>query len=315
MKADKGMTRKGFIGGMAALGAARAFAQDLSPTGVASLDAIQAEINEVTPTDFKDYCRPSVNLEDFAPLAEEPKFAVFRRLDAAFRKVMDEVRATKVPVGGVPAVWYVYNMGVVVKTHEALFSIDLQHRLAEELAPDLDFALITHNHHDHYTRRFYQTMNDRLHKTVVSNFADNYGAYFAKNPAGYTRGGKTFWFKDVTVKTSMSDHNKYLIDFTMPFEITVGDFRIFHSGDSQNIDKLNPADAPDLWFVHPFCGMKAADGVAKFHPKKTALVHLNELGHAKNRWRFTYKDGLARKAQVEAAGGVAVVPLWGERLV
>lgn len=315
MKTVGKLTRKDFIGGAVALGAVQAFAQDHSPTGVASLDAIQAEINEVEPADFKAYCRPAADLEDFTPLAGEPKFAALRRLDAAFRKVMAEARATKIPVGGVPAVWYVYNMGIVVKTHETMFSVDLQHRLAEELAPDLDFALITHNHHDHYTRRFYLTMNNVLHKTVVSNFMDNYGAYFAKRPAGFTRGDKEFRFKDVTVKATKSDHNRYLVDYTMPFEIEVGNFRIFHSGDSQNLDKLNPADAPDLWFFHPFCGLKGAEGAKKFHPKKTLLVHLNELGHAKNRWRFTYRDGLNQKAKFAAAGAEAHVPLWGERIV
>ena len=206
-------------------------------------------------------------------------------------------------------------MGIVVKTAQALFSVDLQHRFAEELAPSLDFALITHNHHDHYTRRFYDAMNGVQRKTVVSNFLDNYATHFAKRGSGgYTRAEKTFTFKDVTVKTALSDHNPYLIDFTTTFEIDVGGFRIFHTGDSQNIAKLNPADAPDLWIVHPHCGLKAADGVQKFHPKKTVLVHFHELGHAKDRWRFRFKDGQKQVANVEAAGGVAVLPFWGDRL-
>lgn len=315
MKGAIKMTRRGFIGGAAALGAVRVLAQDHSPTGDGRLDAVQGEINEVSPDDFRAYCKPSVGLEEYEPSEATPKFAALRRLDAAFRKVVKEARAAKVAKGAAPAVWYVYNMGVLVKTHEALFSIDLQHRFAEELAPELDFALITHNHHDHYTRRFYDMMNTRLHKTVVSNFADNYGAHFAKRPGGFTRGGKTFRFKDVEIRTSISDHNPYLIDFTLPFEITVGNFRLFHSGDSQNLAKLNPADAPDLWIVHPFCGMKTEDGVRKFHPKRTVIAHLNELGHAKNRWRFTYKDGLSVKAKVEAAGGAAEMPLWGDRII
>ena len=309
------LTRKGFIGGAAAFGALHVLAQDHSPTGDARLDAVQSEINEVSPEDFQAYCRPKTGLDEYVPQEGTPKFAALRRLDAAFRKVVSEVRETKVAEGATPAVWYVYNMGVIVKTHEALFSVDLQHRFSEELAPELDFALITHNHHDHYTRRFYETMNNRLRKTVVSNFADNYGAHFSNRPGGFTRGGKTFRFKDVEIKTSTSDHNSYLIDFTMPFEITVGNFRIFHSGDSQNLAKLNPAEAPDLWFVHPFCGLPVEAGVVKFRPKKTVIVHLNELGHAKNRWRFTYKDGSNVKAKAEAVGGVVLMPLWGERII
>ena len=61
-----------------------------------------------------------------------------------------------VKVTGRPAVWFIYNMGFVVKTAKSLFAIDLHHRRAELLAPKLDFALITHNHGDHYTERFYK---------------------------------------------------------------------------------------------------------------------------------------------------------------
>jgi len=313
----KQMSRREFVAGAscaaAVAAAGRAFGQDLAPTGVSELDEIQSEINEVTPEDYRAYCRPRDGLDTYVP-SGEPKLAALRRLDAAFAKVVREMRETKVGKGGRPAVWFVYNVGVVVKTAESLFSIDLNHRFAEKLAGELDFALITHNHYDHYTQRFYETMNTLQNKTVVTNFADNYGAYFKKVQAGFTRGGKTFQFKDVTVKTSTSDHNKYLIDYTMPFEIDVGGYRIYHTGDSQNIDKLNPADAPDLWFVHPFCGLDVTKGVAKFHPKKTVIVHLNELGHAKNKWRFTWKNGLSVKARVEAAGGAALMPLWGERI-
>ncbi len=308
-------TRRTFLGGAAALAACAARAQDRTPTGDAALDAIQAELDEVEPADFKAYCRPGDPLELYVPQDGPPRFAALRRLDDAFRAVQRAVAETTVPAGGPPAVWYVYNMGIIVKTAQSLFSVDLQHRFAEELAPSLDFALITHNHLDHYTRRFYEAMNYRERKTVVNNFIDNYVAHRGKGTVGgYTRAAKTFTLKDVTVKTAMSDHNPYLIDYTTTFEISAGGFRIFHSGDSQNIDKLNPADAPDLWIVHPHCGLKAADGVQKFHPKKTVLAHFHEFGHAKDRWRWCFKDGLKQKAKVEAAGGVPVLPFWGDRL-
>ena len=81
-----------------------------------------------------------------------------------------------------------------------------------------------------------------------------------------------------------------------------------------NIDKLNPVNAPDLWIVHPLCGLDPAKGVEKFRPKLTAVVHLNEMSHAKDRWRHTYESGLACVKKIEAAGGKTVMPLWGERL-
>ena len=45
------------------------------------------------------------------------KYPVLRRYDEAFRKVVREMRETKVE-GDTPAVWYVYNMGVIVKTRK-----------------------------------------------------------------------------------------------------------------------------------------------------------------------------------------------------
>ena len=74
-------------------------------------------------------------------------FASLEKLEAAFEKVMREVKNTK--VNGIPAVWSVYNMGYVIKTRESLFSIDLVHRRDLEFASMLDFALVTHNHSDH----------------------------------------------------------------------------------------------------------------------------------------------------------------------
>ena len=309
-------TRRTFLGGAAALAACAVRAQDRTPTGDPALDAIQAELDEVEPADFKAYCRPSDPLELYVPQDGPPRFAALRRLDDAFRTVQRAVAETVVPAGDPPAVWYVYNMGVIVKTRKSLFSIDLCHRLAPTIADELDFAVISHNHLDHYTRRFYEAMNNREHKTVVSNFLDNYSAHFNKRGSGgYTRAEKTFTFKDVTVKTALSDHNAYLIDFTTTFEIDVGGFRIYHTGDSQNIDKLNPSRTPDLWIVHPRCGLKVPDGIAKFHPKKTVIAHLFELGHAVDRWRWRVSDGQAELKKAEEAGGAAVMPLWGDRLV
>lgn len=265
-------------------------------------NSLQAEINKVEATDFNTY-RKTGDTADFAAL---------KRLDAAFTKVLDEVKTTTVT--NEPAIWFLYNMGFIVKTKETCFSIDLMHVRAVEIAPLLDFAMITHNHGDHYTPEFYQAMNGNG-KTVISNFLDNYGANRASNSGGFTRKSKTFKIKDVEIKTALSDHNSYLEDFTTTFEITIdGKYRIFHSGDSSNINKLNPVDKPDLWIVHPRCGLNVADGVRKFHPELTVIAHQNELGHPINKWRWTWQNGLEDAATAEKAGGKAIIPTWGEKL-
>ena len=266
---------------------------------------LQAEIDEVTPQDFKAYLDGEW---DWFGLTRK---AALQRLDDAFDRVLAEVKSTVVT--DKPAVWLVYNMGVIVKTKEACFSIDLKHRKAPEIAPLLDFALITHNHGDHFTEEFYKAMNG-LGKTVISNFKDNYGTKNWGKDGGYTRAVKAFRIKDVEIRTSLTDHNGYLVDFTTAFEIHAGKNTIYHSGDCSNVAKLNPTRRPDLWVVHPYCGMKAESGVEKMKPQLTVMAHLNELGHARDRWRWTWEDGLKAKARAEKAGGAAIVPVWGERI-
>lgn len=275
------------------------------------MGAWQRDIDEVTPEEY------------YAYLANggQSRFAALNRLDAAFERAVAEARVKK--VGSVPAIWLVYNMGLLVKTRETLFSVDLCHRLAPTIARELDFALITHNHDDHYTTAFYEAMDRREHKTVVNNFDCNYGArsnpYHNGRPSefggGYTRGGKVFRFRDVGIRTSVTDHNDYLVGYTMPFEITVGDFTIFHSGDSSKVEQLNPTCRPDFWVVHPRVGLSVVDGVKKFRPKTTVIAHLNEFTHPKDKYRWTWMDGQVERARVEDVGARAVVPVWGERLV
>lgn len=234
-----------------------------------------------------------------------------RAYDLAFGKVLREA-ATTPPPQGAPAVWLLYNMGLVIRTRKTLFAIDVAHRRGAELAPLLDFALVTHNHDDHWTPAFYEAM-DGAGKTVVSNFLDNYGALRGgKSPGGYAPGRRTLTIGDVTIRTSLSDHNNYLKNFTSAFEIAVGGWTLYHTGDSSNLSKLNPKRRPDLWVVHPRCGIDVADGVRKFHPERTVIGHLCELGHSK--WRWTLADGMEEAAKAEAAGSKAVVPLWGDRI-
>ena len=302
------LSRRHFIG---AAGLAAA-SLSMHAEEAADLATFQKELDAITPKDYTAFQLQGMELSDADRLAAYAAFPGLKRYDEAFDKVFAEIQSTAVT--DKPAVWYVYNMGIIVKTPQALFTVDVNHRQATRLEPILDFALITHNHHDHYSDRFLDAI-DRAGKTVISNFDDNYGAYFAKRmPGGFTRAKKTFNLKDVTIKTSLSDHNPYLIDFTTAFEIAIGDYTIYHSGDSQNIDKLNPTRTPDLWIVHPRCGLKVTDGIQKFHPKKTVIAHLFELGHAVNRWRWRVSDGQAELKKAEEAGAVAVMPLWGDRL-
>lgn len=304
-------TRRTFLTGSAcAVGGAltgyRLFAENQTPEDV--LDIVQRETDLVQPKTYYAYMADG----------QTRGFAALERLERGFANMLTQIETTT--VGDVPAVWLVYNMGVVVKTRESLFSIDLVHRRSCELAPKLNFALITHNHGDHYQPAFYEAM-DRAEKTVVNNFLDNYGGAGwrrvvpDKNAVGgYTRAEKVFRLRDVEVRTSLTDHNKYLVDYTTAFEIRVGGWRMLHTGDCSNVEKLNPIwGNPDLWLVFPGCGIDIAAGVRKIRPSHLAFGHLWELGHST--WRLTTPLVRSAQAKVQSEGFTANVPMWGERII
>ena len=280
------------------------------------LQTRQGEIDVVSPQDYADYWRPGLDADPAKLEATLRRLPALRRLEDAFDKVFREAKETVVDDINHPAVWFVYNMGLIVKTPKTLFSIDLHHRRAEEFAPLLDFALITHNHNDHYTEPFKFAMDRKEHKTVVNNFFDNYGTRNWLKEGGYTRArSKKFKFGDVTVVTGLCDHNGYLKNYTTTFEVRIGDFIIFHSGDCSNHAKLHVSRAPDLWVLHPRCGMDAAKAcVEAVHPKTAVVAHLQEMSHAIGNARWTFADGLAEVSKIEAAGFHVVMPLWGDRL-
>ncbi len=307
---------KNCVAAASAMALGRVFAQQRTPTGDPDLDERQSEIDAITPQEFEAYWAPGTQMPGNLLAEHVARFPVLGRLEAAFDKVFREAKDTVVEDVNRPAIWYVYNMGLVVKTPKTMFSIDLHHRRAEEFAPLLDFALITHNHNDHYTERFKVAMDRVQHKPVVNNFFDNYGVSDRKL-GGYTRAKtKTFVYGDVKIVTGLCDHNSYLIDYTTTFEVEIGNFTLFHSGDCSDHAKLHVSRQPDMWVFHPRCGMKAVAGCQEaVRPKTAVIAHLQEMGHAKGRYRWTYRDGLNEKAQLEAAGFSALMPLWGERLV
>lgn len=268
------------------------------------IDQWQRETELVSAESYREYMRDG-NTRSLASL---------EKLERAFERVLDEV--SKTVIDDTPAVWSVYNMGYLVKTKESLFSIDLIHRRAIELADKLDFALITHNHSDHCDIELYKKLNS-AGKTVISNFLDNYGAHSKRNQnsigGGFVMGEKTFRIKDVEISTSLVDHNKYLLDFTTAFEIRVGNWKLYHTGDCGVADKLKIHNTPpDVWTFFPGCGIKVATAIKKIQPKKTVFGHLWELAHSSSRLDAPLIKRALKKAKSVNAN--VEVAFWGDRI-
>lgn len=268
------------------------------------IDQWQRETELVSAESYREYMRDG-NTRSLVSL---------EKLESAFERVLDEI--SKTVIVDTPAVWSVYNMGYLVKTKESLFAIDLIHRRAIELADKLDFALITHNHSDHCDIELYKKLNS-AGKTVISNFLDNYGAHSKRNEnfigGGFVMGEKTFRIKDVEISASLVDHNKYLLDFTTAFEIRVGNWKLYHTGDCGVADKLKIHNTPpDVWTFFPGCGIKVATAIKKIQPKKVVFGHLWELAHSSSRLDAPLIKRALKKAKSVNAN--VEVTFWGDRI-
>ena len=234
-----------------------------------------------------------------------------RWYDEAFDRVRDEVRTTSV-TGDRPAIWYVYNMGVVVRTKTCVFAIDLCHRKACELIPDLDFALCTHNHDDHFTEDFMKGMV-AAGKPFVSNFDLQWNWYTAEE--------RTLEIKGVRIHVTRTDHNKFLPKAMNCYEVECGGetpFVIFHSGDSHRPDQLRSRTKnPDVFFGHCAIGFSFPEAYQTTMSAKLMVpLHHQELGHLGGRWRCVgfHEEPVKVIRGLRELGARTAMPVWGDRI-
>lgn len=252
--------------------------------------------------------------KEFDAFDDDPKAKtanpVLKYYDHVLERLAADIPATPVKPGNA-VIWYLYNMGFVIKTPTACFGIDIHHRHAEKLEPMLDFLAITHNHDDHYSLPLMGKMG-RNQKLIVSNFYPN---------SGYTKAVEfTHKIKDVTIHCSEADHNQRLRKFTMPMEFVcpTGDknFVFFTSGDCFSHEFLNKkSDKIDLYAIHPRCGMIPVSAAQRLNPELTFIVHLQELGHEINVYRWQFSVGREELSEFKKINKKAYVPVWGEKFL
>lgn len=295
--------------------------KDLSETSPILLDEFRLNVfNRIeemsdefnNPELFKDYLNSSeetaVSLENTTPLLYCYRYA--------FDKVIDELENTNVQNGSV-AIWLLYNMGFIVKTPSGAFGVDIDHRLAEELAPLLDFICVSHSHVDHANKKLMDAMND-LGKPVLSNFYKEDSEYFSKDPSTYTIG-------DFTIQTDITDHlrDPELPDFVTVFRIECGDdagnFSMLHCGDSGfNPIHFTNVEGPVDLTVMRWGAERENDilgsGSGQVQTEYAFLSHLIEQRHS------LYPKGQASISKtLEHLPNVkcdqTFIPFWGEKIV
>ncbi len=277
-------------------------AKKVTSERLAACETIQRSVDRLRAAEFVEYFNS--NAEEARRWEEER--AVLRFLNASFEKAIGEIRETSVPEGSV-VMWHIYNMGYVVKTPSQTFAIDVKHRRAPELVSLIDFLLVTHKHGDHYTDAFCDAAAS-AGKPVVSNFIDNEW----KTPVE----GREYKFGDCAIKTNLVDHNATLVKFVTTYEINCGsksgDYAIFHVGDACNVDQLKTESPIDVFIPHLAVGLNVPKAVNEtLKPKTTLLSHILELGHAIDKWRWSYAYGY--DVCKKCANDGVILPMWGER--
>ncbi|MFD2553578.1 MBL fold metallo-hydrolase [Sphingobacterium tabacisoli] len=261
---------------------------------------------------FKEYLKKS---EEEAEELEhkEPILYAYRM---AFEKVLQEVKTTKVKKG-TASVWMLYNMGFVVKTASGCFGIDVDHRLAEELAPYLDFLYITHNHGDHANVKLIAAMK-QLGKPVITNFDVDNAPYFSTTATSYKIG-------NFTLQTDISDHLRSpdLPDFVAVVRIDCGDdtgnFSLLHCGDSgfdpKRFKKVQgPVDVVVLRWGAARENEILGQGEGQVQTNYAVLSHLIEMRHKPYpKGQASITQTLKHLPNVKCEN--TILPFWGERLV
>jgi len=268
-----------------------------------ALNIIQCAANHLSHTQYNSYLQSEQSVG-------EDETGLLRFYQHALEKIIHEVK-TETPAGGTIIMWYLYNMGYVIKTPTCCFGIDIKHKNSEKLVELLDFLLISHRHGDHFDEDMVKAM-ERSNKPVVSNFIEN--RYLVTEPV-------TLSFDEVEIKILINDHNARTPNFVLSFEIDCGKSTdhmiVFHTGDSYMASQLLTTNDVDILIPHSRVGLNINDVVKNTRAKKVLMSHVMELAHSRfytpGGYRMTYASGFEECDKIINAD--ACLPVWGEKIV
>lgn len=293
--------------------ARRVWASDVNdrsnPQRLEAMVVLQHAVNMTSSADAVKFAR---NGADATLFEKAPALAV---VNAGIDRVLKDVPQTEVEPGSV-AVWYLYDMGHVVKTSGGtVFGIDVSCPRDDEIAELLDFALVTHNHSDHASERLLRAMQKNggfaNGKPVVSAF--QYTPYVARTP-------HTYVFGDCTVETGVSDHNPHWKESMTPYKVTCGKgadaVTILHHGDGWDASQVAHFGHVDIAIVHvwPWDRHNGQETAQVLKPNLLVLSHAQELTHGFGPGRWGWEQ-CEEEALLATEAGQVIYPIWGEKFV
>ena len=243
----------------------------------------------------------------------EKQSPIIRYYKAAYNKVLNELRNTTSVAEGSVVIWYLYNMGFIIKTPSVCFGIDISHKYASSFADYLDFYLITHNHSDHYSNLLINVMN-KDNKPVTSNYLNN--SYRKTVPGEYI-------IKGCTIKTNINDHSRSNLKSVVTYQIDcgndTGNMIIMHTGDCGYYDDddydigYNPIDLFIARYVKNNIELNVIGKRANCN--YVFLSHILELGHEIGPDRRDHLDGMDRVRHIRTSVPDTYMPMWGDKMI
>ncbi len=243
----------------------------------------------------------------------EKKYPILAYLRLLEQSVLEDIKNTRVR-GGVK-IWKLYNMGMVVKTAEKCFAVDLI-PLRADFSSVLDFAVQSHWHGDHVDKRFYEGMVRKGKPFYATKYPWNSTA-----PKGltYLEKDTVLLIGPLTVSLKLSAQGDPGEWSHLPCLITTvdcgpasGDFRLVHTGDSSHAEDMPRDRDADFLTMHMDVGMDQRRAISIARAKRVNLDHVLELAHEGR--AGAYSKAYARAAELELADGPTVLG-WGESLV
>ena len=237
-------------------------------------------------------------------------------LELRTRRVIEEIRSAGVPEGSM-RVWYIYNMGVVIKTANTTIGIDVAGSYVAPSIADvgglLDVLIVTHPHGDHLDANVAAAAEKAGAKIVVADervrvdysnqknlVRDPNGESMVKVLAGSAlaaqalvgvQPGGTITVRGVRITAYPAEHSSpndaedvFSATPTDWFYVEVSGFGILHTGDGffNGVKPDFSGKRVDLYIVHYVDGMIAED-YYRLVPQSSFMLplHLHELGHGR----------------------------------
>lgn len=285
------------------------------------IDTFLSENNNDTRIDLlnniDNFVKKSVTGKTFSI---KPYLLIKLRLDNA----KDKISKLNVPEGKVK-LWYLYNMGVVIKSSDVAIAFDLPNTSIYTNSADftkyINILIITHLHADHFDSYVVRQALKNGVTVIVPKDSDIYKYNFDSNNLITIRDSETVSVKGVKITGYSAIHSSNINIPVDWFLVEMKDKRILHTGDGIELESGRTFynQKIDVFLAH-FDDDRNAEKMSGLVPNVSLVLplHILELGHGSEIVNYMmYKNTLEQyvNGYWKHNSNAKFLPLiWGEGL-